>query len=65
MKKIGSLIIAAFLFAACNNSGTGTNTSDTTSGNTYDTGSGNNMMDTSQHMDTSMSPNRMDTSMKK
>jgi PBP1b-binding outer membrane lipoprotein LpoB len=64
MKKIGSLIIAAFLFAACNNSGTGTNASDTT--NTYDTSSGNNMMDTSQHMDTSMMPNKMqDTTMKK
>jgi hypothetical protein len=60
MKKVGSLIIAALLLAACNNSGTGTNTSD--SANTYDTSSGN-MMDTTQHMDTSMEPNKMqDTS---
>jgi hypothetical protein len=60
MKKIGSLIIAALLLAACNNSGTGTNTSDST--NTYDTSSGN-MNDTTQHMDTSMMPNKMqDTS---
>jgi hypothetical protein len=63
MKKFGLIIIATLLFAACNNSGTGTNTSDTS--NTYDTSGGNNMMDTSQHMDTTM-PNKMqDTSMKK
>lgn len=59
----------AFL-AACNNSGTGTNTTDSSgvndNTNMYDTGVGSSMTDTAQHRDTSLMPNKMqDTGMKK
>jgi uncharacterized protein YcfL len=73
MKKIIFIGLAAVLAAACNNSGTGSSATDSTSTkdntNVYDTGVGSSMTDTSsRHMkkDTSLLPNKMqDTGMKK
>jgi hypothetical protein len=57
-------------FAACNNSGTGTNKTDSSAAkdntNMYDTGVGSSMTDTAQRRDTSLIPNKIqDTSIKK
>jgi hypothetical protein len=73
MKKIISIVLAAGLAAACNNSGTGTSSADSTAAkdntNVYDTGVGSSMTDTSSrnmNKDTSLLPNKMqDTGMKK
>ena len=69
MKKLGMIMLIAF-FAACNNSGTGTNKTDSSAvkdnTNMYDTGVGSSMTDTAQHRDTSLIPNKMqDTGIKK
>jgi hypothetical protein len=69
MKKRGIIMLIAFC-AACNNSGTSTNKTDSSAvkdnTNMYDTGVGSSMTDTSQHRDTSLMPNKMqDTGVKK
>lgn len=69
MKKLGMIMLIAF-FAACNNSGTDTNKTDSSAvkdnTNMYDTGVGSSMTDTAQHLDTSLIPNKMqDTAIKK
>ena len=69
MKKIGIVVLIAF-FAACNNTGNSTSTTDSSATkdntNMYDTGVGSSMTDTAQHRDTSLIPNKMqDTGMKK
>jgi len=73
MKKIVFVALAASLAAACNNSGKGTSTTDSSATkdntNVYDTGLGSSMTDTSSRnmkKDTSLLPNKMqDTGMKK
>jgi PBP1b-binding outer membrane lipoprotein LpoB len=56
MKRIGSIILAVFFMAACNNSASDTTTTDTTSvkDNTdvHDTGMGSSMSDTMNRRDT-------------
>ena len=69
MKKLGMIMLIAF-FAACNNSGTDANKTDSSAvkdnTNMYDTGVGSSMTDTAQHRDTSLIPNKMqDTGIKK
>jgi hypothetical protein len=58
------------IFAACNNSATETNKTDSSAvkdnTNMYDTGAGSSITDTAQHRDTSLIPNKMqDTVIKK
>jgi hypothetical protein len=68
MKKMGIIALIAF-FAACNNAGKSTNTTDSSATkdntNMYDTGVGSSMTDTAQHRDTSAIPNKVDTGTKK
>jgi len=69
MKKVGIIALIAF-FAACNNSGTGTNKTDSSAvkdnTNMYDTGVGSSMTDTTQNRDTtSLQNKKQDTSAKK
>lgn len=70
MKKIGLIVMVTAFFAACNNAGNSTHTTDSSAAkdntNMYDTGVGSSMTDTAQHRDTSLIPNKMqDTGIKK
>jgi hypothetical protein len=70
MRKVGLIMFAVFLAAACNNSANDTKTTDSTAvkdnTNVYDTGAGSSMTDTNHRMDTSPLPNKMqDTGTKK
>ena len=69
MRKIGLIMFAGLLAAACNDSGNNTTATDSSArkDNTtvYDTGVGSSMTDTSQKMDTAHLTKKIDTGTKK